>query len=768
MERLLDGLWNPILGGFVLCAGLLVMLGTGLLPLRRLGLAPKRWRAGSPSAAAVLLAASASVTTISAAIAAVSIGGRGALVWMWIASVLGMGLHFAEAKLTRQSGTDGVASPAFAYPVIAVAVVAGGLWQGSQVAALGSASLSLPAAASVGVVIGLALLCMRVRSLTTLGVVAMPVLGLGLFTVVAALAAFDDPFKLQLALGDAVNEAFGLQSAATGTVGGALASLIAAGMLRAVTAANLGVGAAGASTALDPEATPEQAGASAMLVPLLVVGLVSTTAGLALLTSPGDAPLADGKLYPLERHESRGLRPSKKVGQTVVLPENTPYEKGQHYAMRLRADPRGHKMAKLLSKENAVILPAWTISEAADTVSFRAREPEKAKHAAWDVHIPCTRELFGGKEGSPQFVRLTPKDESVVFTELIQFYELDPAPYVNVGDFHWVGAVAMANSPDEALGEHLAMFQWRDDDTPFDPKLHEFFRNGYRGPYPDTDEPAPPWTFIAAEDFDAPLDSRVALEVSPDPRGVDALRLNRVGKAEGPPWNAMLEVHEFVLRHPTDATQDIRVPVAARLDGFRVRFDVLDPAWQDFRKLATMEGFTGPYAVMDDVTFEAEVHGDTRLPLEAKDRRSLVPLDTDPRPMGPGTRGLVDPHPAELIAVGYGPPHRPQGDLAALARVLEAKQPGFGGMAFGIAALLMAAGSVLGWALLVAAPARRALGDGGATALPLVVCLAPALGLVLAQDLVESLAILAASVAVLPVIATIVLKFAELRRSDAP
>ena len=197
-----------------------------------------------------------------------------------------------------------------------------------------------------------------------------------------------------------------------------------------------------------------------------------------------------------------------------------------------------------------------------------------------------------------------------------------------------------------------------------------------------------------------------------------------------------------------------------------MRFDVLDPAWQDFRKLETMEGFTGPYAVMKDVDFDAEVHGDSRLPVEAEGRRSLVPLNTDPRPMGPGTRGLVDPHPAELMSMGYGAPHRPQGDLAALARLPESRRPGFGGMAFGIAALLLAASTVLGWALLVAAPARRAFGEGGAKAVPLVVCLAPALGLVLANDLVESLAILAASVAVLPVIATVVLKFAELRRPD--
>lgn len=769
MERLLEGLWNPLLGGFVLCAGLLLMVGTGLLPLRRLSRVTRGWSVGAPSGPMILVATSASLTTITAAVMAVTIAGPGALVWMWIAGLLGMGLHFGEAKLARANVAAGKPPlPAWAaFGVLVVGVLAGGVWQGSQAGVVLERTLELPAVFGAATVAVLALAASRAPSVSAMAIRWLPLLGLTVFALLVGGAILEDTLALQLALGDAINEAFGLQSATAGTVGGALSVLIAHGMMRAVSAADLGVGAAAAAvTHHDDAQDADAAGASVMVVPVLVVGVLSTLAGLAVLTAPPEPPLADARLFPLERPDSRGLRASQQVGQTVVLREETEMEKGEQYAMKLRASPRGHSMAKYYDKENAVILPAWAVSSGADTLYFRARDPERARQPAWDVQVPCDRELFGGQGEAPQFVRLTPKDPELVLRELTAFYELDPTPYVDVDDFSFVGAVALANSPDEELGEHLAMFEYRGEETPFNPRLHEFFRNQFSGPFPDDDSETPPVAFVAAEGFDAPIGSRVGVELRADPRGVDILRVNRVGSAEAPPWRSLLDLDEVVIRHVDGPEKDIRVPVAARLDGKRIRLDVLDPAWTDLRKIKQDEALSGPFAAMQHVPFEVEVHSDLRLPETAAGRRSLVPLHDDVRPRGPQERELYDPHPGELVKAGFVGPYRPRNDVGVLLRRLEAQQPEWGMKVFGLVALLLAVSTTLGWALLARGPATQLLGPGGGVVVPLVICAIPFLGGVVGTTLSATLGLLAYSVAAVPVLVLMVLHLAKIRDSS--
>ncbi|MGH1345590.1 MAG: hypothetical protein ACRBN8_28760 [Nannocystales bacterium] len=769
MERLLEGLWNPLLGGFVLCAGLLLMVGTGALPLRRLGRVAKGWSVGTPSGPAVLVATSASLTTITAAVMAVNVAGPGALVWMWIAGLLGMGLHFGEAKLARQAVAQGKpALPGWAsVGLLGVALIGGGLWQGSQAGLVLEASLQLPAVFGAAAVAVIALAASRMPSLTTLAIRWLPLLGLTAFAAVVAGTVSDDPFALQLAVGDAINEAFGLQSATAGTVGGALSVLIAHGMMRAVSGADLAVGAAAAAVTHNDEAvTPDDAGASVMVIPMLVIGVLASLAGLLVLSAPPEPPIAGERLYPLERPDSRGLRASKQVGQTVVLRADTPMEKGREYAMMLRADPRGHKMAKLLDRENAVILPNWAVSAQVDTVTFRARDPRRARQAAWDMAIPCNREVFGGDSNNAQFVRLTPKDPELVFSKFAAFHELDPAPYVNVGDFKFVGSVALANSPDEDLGEHLAMFEYRGEDSAFNPRLHEFFRNQFSGPFVDAQGAVPPVAFAAAEGFDAELGSQLAVELRADPRGIDILRVNRVGTLEAPPWNSLLDLEEIVIRHADGADKDLRIPVATRMDGKRIRVDVLDSAWEDLRKIAQDDKLSGPFAVLPDVALKVEVHGGSRLPPAAESRSSLVPVHDDLRVRGPQERELYEPHPAELIAAGFSPPYRPGADVRALVRRVEHQQPGWGIQLLAFAALVLAASTTLGWALLVREPARRLLGQGGSVLVPLAVCALPLLGGLLATSVVDSIALFAYAFAAVPVLGVLVLNVARVRDSS--
>lgn len=770
MQRLLEAMWNPALGGFVVSVGLIVLLGSRLLPLRRAGMAARRSKGTTPSASGVLLAASTSVGALGSAVAAITLGGPGALVWMWITALLGIGLLFAETKLARADVASGKPSqPTWkGVLVLLLALVAGGAWQGQQIATVfDAASLETSSLGGVSAAVALALILWSYRASHKWTVVLVPLAALVGVMSLALSAALDDPLALQFALGDAMNHAFGLQAAAAGTVGGTLATVIAHGTMRAVTTANLGAGAAAAASTHDEDAQPADATAASMMwIPLVSVGLGSTTVALAMLTAPADVPLTASALYPLEMHESRGLRASQKVGQIIVLPEDTKLEERNRYAMTLRSDPRGHAMAKGIAQENAVILPAWTIAKTVDRVRFRAREPNLAKRASWDVEVPCNRETFGGEGGAPEFVKLTPIDPSVEFSKLVQLYELDAKPYINVSDFDFIGTVARANSPQD--GEHLAMFEHRDDNTPFNPRLHEFYRNAFRGPYPttprDPDAGPMPWTFVAAEDFQGEIGDVVAVEFRPDPRGLDAVRVNRVGTAEAPPWRSMLDVHELVVRHETDPAQDERIPVAARLDGHRIRFDVLDPRWEDFRKLDADETRSGPYVVMPAARFEFEVHSDQRLPPQAKGRYALVPLNTDPVPRGPQERQLYDPHPSELIAAGFQGPYRPR-DLGTLARRVETTSPKWGAKLFALFVVVLGASTALGWALLIRAPARQLFGEVLGKWFAGAVCVAPLLGGVLGAW-VESAALLLYSVALVPTLGVLVLRLAELRADD--
>jgi Na+/alanine symporter len=661
----LPNAWVPYV---FLGAALLVTLMTMGAQVRALVAGVRGWFGSqdSPADATVLLGGAVGMASIVGAAVAVTAGGPGALVWMWIATVLGMAFPFTEAQRAAESpdeapyfahhlgGMGKTIAAVFCLAFLAFAVLAGGMLQTHEAASVlaDDLGLSIPVgAATVGLIALPFAASERIRGpLLRFGVplALLAYCGLGLAV------ATEDSLLLQFAVGDAFNQAFGAGPAAGGAAGGAIAVVAYHGVSRAILAGEMGLGTAMLST--HPAKGDARRGPAAMLVSLLTVSTVTTVTALAVLASPVPREtVIDGDLVPLERALSRGLRPSQQVGQTVVLPENSGLEANSFYAMMMRSNPRGHPFAQLLRKDNAVILPQWKISEGVDQLIFRSRDTKLAPRGAWDVRVDCDVEVIDGK-GGPSFVRLTPKDKDLDLGRLITFYELDPKPYVEVGDFDFIGRVAKATSPDENLGDHLAMYEPPSDDRPFNPKFHEFFRGGYRGPYAQSDAPRPPWGWPAKEDFSADVDSVVKLKFEGDPRGDDVLRVNRAGGVEAPPWDLLMTVHEVVIRHDTDPTKDVVVAVTPRLDGYRIRLEATDPGWQDFRKITKMEGYSGPFARIEDFVFEAEVHSDIRLPEEFAGRRSLVPIHEQGEPIGPFGVLPYTPHPGELAQAGIAGP----------------------------------------------------------------------------------------------------------------
>jgi hypothetical protein len=357
-------------------------------------------------------------------------------------------------------------------------------------------------------------------------------------------------------------------------------------------------------------------------------------------------------------------------------------------------------------------------------------------------------------------IRLTPKDPAVDFKKLIADYELSPQAYVVLDDYHFTGKVGRAQSPDETLGSHLAMFEVQGADRPDDPALHEFFRAGsYRGPYADVPGERPPWAFVSKPGFEHEIGELVDLRLPASSRGEPFVRLNRAGGAESPPWDFLLGSTELVLQHTTDPALDIVVPVTATLDGWRVRYTPADPKWADFRQVAKMAGYRPlPFVRVHDFDFAAEVHGDTRLSTDYAGRRALVPVHPIGEPQGPyGDTLPYAPHPAELVGAGMHGPVLARDGTARIAQRASAVLPGWAVSLTAVAALLLAIASLAGWF------ARTAEGTNLAKPVLVLLLAAIAVSAALTWTQAVSIAALATAFAVAVSAAAIVLGFVKIR-----
>lgn len=108
LSRLYDALWGAPVMALILFAGLLLSVSCGWPQFTRFG---RMWRAAldggtgerggvSPfQAMCTALAASLGTGNVAGVAGAVTLGGPGAVFWMWLSALLGMGTKFAEATL---------------------------------------------------------------------------------------------------------------------------------------------------------------------------------------------------------------------------------------------------------------------------------------------------------------------------------------------------------------------------------------------------------------------------------------------------------------------------------------------------------------------------------------------------------------------------------------------------------------------------------------------------------------------------------------------
>ena len=345
VQAISDWLWGPPL--------LIAFLGTGLYLAARLravqvtefmsalrALKTKETAAeGDISPFAALMTAVGGIVgngNIAGVATAITAGGPGALFWMWISGVVGMGTMFAESVLGvryRVKGADGlfVGGPMYylrdrlGWPKVAaffaVGLAAKTLFATTTVQANSIASVvasevgldpwitcALVALVTAGAVVG------GVRSIGRVSEILAPLMGIFYLGGAAiAIAATWEAFPGALAL--VFEHAFTPMAATGGFVGAGVREAFRFGVARGVYSNEAGTGSVPIAHASARTSDPVRQGKLAMLGVFLDTLVVSSATGLVLLTSGVWTSGLDSTAL-MARAFSQGLGPA---GAVVVL-----------------------------------------------------------------------------------------------------------------------------------------------------------------------------------------------------------------------------------------------------------------------------------------------------------------------------------------------------------------------------------------------------------------------------------------------------------------
>jgi Na+/alanine symporter len=866
----LTPLAQAILVYSVLAVGVLATVLTGFAQVRAL-----RSGEGDRSALAGrrgVLAASAGMGSVAGSLLALEVGGPGAIGWMWIATLLGMGVIYAEVMLAvkhRRTNAAGkleaatthvlervggkplavVVSVTTVVAVIGLIPILGAL-EPRMLALAGGGGLVLVALLGVAVrqlwrtdngkphalIFGLLIMLFALAAgsllqtqqasvlLGTLGgdrwvvatvlvaasaaglalprlrgfVIALGPVAVGLYVTAliwVILRSPGDPFAAlnQMAIGIAGNT----DAVVGGVAGGGLLMVMQAGFLRATLATEAGLGSDGFIRELDRARSPERVAASAMLAPIVAGVLIPTLTALAAMTatpwvgqridepaerrpsadereagpseqielaealapagtmptvdklSPEDRKKVVALWAPLELPQSRGTAASLQTGQTVVLPEDAVVpadapddvqglRRDHVHPMLMRGSPRGTRIPHRPG-ENRILMTTSEESLLVTDVIFRDRDTERSKHIIYDLRVPVDNEpvVHNGVEGRS----LSPKSKEHDFDRLAAMYD---GPYVVFGDYHFQGRVVRMHQTDWGLHDALVESQTKE--------KHELSLRttvptaNWRGPYFDEGEPRPPFAMVAKQEFAAPVGARVTMAYRSPERGLEVGFMLPNGELQTPPWRFLENTTHAVMRHVSDPTKDLRVPVEVRFaDGtlrFRCKQERDDPELPpciardregkamlvDFATWQQWEEFTGPYLDAPPYEFEAEVHTGTRFPASSaylqrigqqrkaltgpfSERRTLVAVHPDGEPRGPAGE-LYDPHPAEVAPFMDGPWVSGQGiERLGLATRLWITHGA--DLLLAVSVLLLALTTMITWAGTGARAADYVFGRGG-------------------------------------------------------
>ena len=318
---------------FLLGSGLFFMVRLGGRPLRRFGPAlAEVWggRKGDDDpntitawqALSTALSGQVGTGNLAGVATAITLGGPGAIFWMWLTALFGMALAFAESSLAikfRERDKHGRINGGPMYYIknalgkkwawLAVffcigtlfsATATGGMVQANsitQTIVRSGADLGVGIPTwSVGLVLSVLTFAVIIGGIKSIGSVAGRVVPfMALFYVVAAFVVLvmNAP-EIPAALALIVKSAFGLEQAAGGLAGYGMAAAVRAGVARGLFSNEAGQGSAPIAHAAAQTRNPVKQGEIAMIGVFIDTLVICTMTALVILTTTGTWVTADG------------------------------------------------------------------------------------------------------------------------------------------------------------------------------------------------------------------------------------------------------------------------------------------------------------------------------------------------------------------------------------------------------------------------------------------------------------------------------------------
>ena len=320
LERLASGLWQPWLLGLFLLVGVWCTLRGGLFPLWGVG----RWLRGSVGslfqekrqisgkgltqiqALSTALASTIGTGSIAGVATAIFFGGPGAVFWMWVSAVVGLGTSFVEktlaVKYRRRAGNGGWEGGAmvyleerlgwkraakwFSFWCVLASLSGGALVQSNSISAALHAAFGVPRL-TVGVATALCTGAVILGGIGRVGKVSealVPAMaGLFFATGMAVILAHREAVipALRLIVGCALEP-----GAVLGGAGGyAVAAALRYGVARGVFTNEAGVGSSAMAHAAADAKSPAAEGFWGMFEVCLATLVICTVTALSILTS---------------------------------------------------------------------------------------------------------------------------------------------------------------------------------------------------------------------------------------------------------------------------------------------------------------------------------------------------------------------------------------------------------------------------------------------------------------------------------------------------
>lgn len=336
--NLTDFVWGGVWGGqtvlpagpvvvILLGAGLYFMLRLGFRPLRRLGPAlSELWagRKGDGSANAITpwqalstaLSGQVGTGNLAGVATAITLGGPGAIFWMWVTAFFGMALAFAESSLAvkyRETDEYGringgpmyyiknglskkwaIVAVLFCLGTIFSAAATGGMTQSNsitQTAVLSGAQLGVDVPNwSVGAVIAVLVFAVIIGGIKSIGSVAgkvVPVMA-ALYVGTAFVVLMMNIGAVPGAFMTIIKSAFGLQEAVGGLAGYTMVMAVRFGVDRGLFSNEAGQGSAPIAHAATQIKNPVKQGEIAMIGVFIDTLIICTMTALVILSVPGD------------------------------------------------------------------------------------------------------------------------------------------------------------------------------------------------------------------------------------------------------------------------------------------------------------------------------------------------------------------------------------------------------------------------------------------------------------------------------------------------